>query len=76
MRIAEVIRRYRETTQLSQESFADRIGMHRAQYGFLERGRRDLRLSTLERVATGLGLPMWVILRDVEKASRQPSTSA
>ena len=69
MRIADVVRRHRMSTRLSQETFADHIGMHRAQYGFLERGRRDLRLSTLERVADGLETPLWVILREPEESS-------
>ncbi len=70
MRIAEVIRRHRETTEFSQERFADHIGMHRAQYGFIERGKRDLRLSTLERVAKGLNQPISAILREAEEGAR------
>ena len=58
MRIAKVIRRHRESTKMSQEAFADHIGMHRAQYSFVERGKRDIRLSTLERVARGLEKPI------------------
>ncbi len=69
MRIADVVRRHRMSTRFSQETFADHIGMHRAQYGFLEQGRRDLRLSTLERVADGLEMPLWVILREAEESS-------
>lgn len=72
MRIADVVRRHRMSTRFSQETFADHIGMHRAQYGFLERGRRDLRLSTLERVANGLETPLWVILREAEESSLTP----
>ena len=67
-RIGSVIRRHREARNWSQEAFADHIEMHRAQYGFVEQGRRDLRLSTLERVATGLGEPMWAILREAESS--------
>jgi transcriptional regulator with XRE-family HTH domain len=65
-RIGSVIRRLRESKNWSQEAFADHIEMHRAQYGFIEQGRRDLRLSTLERVARGLGEPMSEILREAE----------
>jgi len=67
MRIAKVIRRHRESTKLSQEAFADHIKMHRAQYSFVERGKRDIRLSTLERVAKGLEKPIWAILREAEE---------
>lgn len=42
--------------------------MHRAAYGFVEQGRRDVRLSTLERVAEGLEEPMWVILKEAESS--------
>ncbi len=66
-RIGDVIRRHREAKHWSQEGFADHIEMHRAQYGFLEQGRRDLRLSTLERVADGLEEPLWVILREADE---------
>lgn len=40
--------------------------MHRAQFGLVEQGKRDLRISTLERVAAGLGEPVWAILREAE----------
>lgn len=65
-RIGSVIRRHRKAKNWIQDDFADHIGMHRAQYGFIEQGRRDLRLSTLNRVATGLDEPLWVILREAE----------
>ena len=67
-RLGEVIRRRRETAGWTQEGFADEIEMHRAQYGFIERGRNDLRLSSLERVATGLKTPLSAILREAEEA--------
>ena len=71
--IAAVVRRHRESTRLSQEAFADHIGMHRTQYSFVERGKRDFRLSTLERVARGLEKPVWVILREAEEDSGNPA---
>lgn len=65
-RIGDVIRRHREAKNFTQEGFADHIEMHRAQYGLVEQGKRDLRISTLERVAAGLGEPVWAILREAE----------
>ena len=67
MCIAEVVRRHRKNTRLSQEAFADLIGMHRTQYSFVERGKRDFRLSTLARIADGLEEPIWTILREAEE---------
>lgn len=65
-RIGEAVRKHREAGDYNQEEFADHIEMHRAYYGELERGKKDLRVSTLERVCAGLGVPMWMILRDAE----------
>jgi transcriptional regulator with XRE-family HTH domain len=65
-RIGKVIREHRAAQKWTQEGFADHIEMHRAQYGFLEQGKRDLRLSTLERVARGLDEPLWTLLREAE----------
>jgi transcriptional regulator with XRE-family HTH domain len=67
-RVAVVIRRYREAGKWTQDAFAAHIEMHRAQYSIMEEGRKDVRLSTLERVAKGLEVPMWVILRDAEES--------
>lgn len=53
-RLAVVLRKRREAMQISQEAFADSIGMHRAYYSGLERGRHNMTLLTLDRVAAGL----------------------
>jgi transcriptional regulator with XRE-family HTH domain len=55
MRLATAVRTRREQLKFSQEGFADKIGMHRAYYSSIERGERNLTLSTLLRVASGLG---------------------
>lgn len=65
-RIGVVIRKRREARGFTQEGFADHIRMHRAYYGALENGKKNLQLSTLERVCDGLGAPMSEILRDAE----------
>lgn len=67
-RLGEMIRRRRESAAISQEGFADRIRMHRAYYGALERGEKNLQLSTLERVCEGLGCALWEVVRDAEKS--------
>ena len=63
-RVGATIRKRREALGLSQEAFADRIDMHRNAYGAIERGEKTMRLDTLERVADGLGVEAWRILRD------------
>jgi transcriptional regulator with XRE-family HTH domain len=37
---------------LSQEAFADLLGVHRTFMGAVERGERNLTLQTVERIAT------------------------
>jgi transcriptional regulator with XRE-family HTH domain len=65
-RIGAVIRKRREARSYTQEGFADHIRMHRAYYGALENGKKNLQLSTLERVCDGLNAPMSEIIRDAE----------
>ncbi len=58
------IRKRRTALKLSQEAFADLIGMHRAYYSAIERGERNLTLGTFQRVAKGLGVRMADLMRD------------
>jgi transcriptional regulator with XRE-family HTH domain len=45
---------YRRARGLSQESFADELGVHRTYLGGLERGEHNLTLKSLERIARRL----------------------
>jgi transcriptional regulator with XRE-family HTH domain len=62
--LGAVIRKRRMALKISQEAFADLIGMHRAYYSAIERGERNLTLGTLHRVAKGLGVRMADLMRD------------
>jgi transcriptional regulator with XRE-family HTH domain len=66
-RFGAVIRKRREAQHWTQEGFADHIKMHRAQYGAFERGdAKNVQLSTLERIAAGLGERVSVLIREAE----------
>ena len=67
-RIASVIRKHREQKEWTQEGFADHIEMHRAHFGRIERGGMDIQVSTLERIAAGLGEPVWILMREAEES--------
>jgi transcriptional regulator with XRE-family HTH domain len=68
-----VIRKRREAQDWTQEAFADHIEMHRAQYGALERGAaNNVQLSTLERIADGLRVKVWVLIREAETGTSEP----
>jgi transcriptional regulator with XRE-family HTH domain len=45
------LRAYRLARGLSQEAFADALGVHRTYMGGMERGERNLTLKSLERIA-------------------------
>jgi transcriptional regulator with XRE-family HTH domain len=65
-RLGRAVRRLRAAAGYSQEGFADAIRVHRTYVGSVERGEVNLSLDNLERVATGLGLAPWELLREAE----------
>ena len=65
-RIGEALRKRRESLGLSQESYADLIAVHRTYYSGVERGERNLTMSSMEKVCTGLKVRVWEVLRDAD----------
>jgi transcriptional regulator with XRE-family HTH domain len=53
--LGENLRAYRQARGLSQEAFADVLGVHRTYMGSVERGERNVTLRTLERIAERIG---------------------
>lgn len=43
---------------LSQESFANAIGMDRSYYASIEAGRRNVTLLNMKKIADGFGVPL------------------
>ena len=58
------LRRYRQARGLSQEAFADLVGVHRTYMGGLERGERNLTLRSVERLAALIEVDPLELLRD------------
>jgi transcriptional regulator with XRE-family HTH domain len=58
------IRILRQKMDVSQEVFADMIGYHRTYVGSVERGERNVTLSTLEAFAKGLNVHPSELLKD------------
>ncbi|MHB8642342.1 MAG: helix-turn-helix domain-containing protein [Gaiellaceae bacterium] len=50
------LRAYRMDRGLSQEAFADELGVHRTYIGGLERGERNVTLRTVEKLAEQIGV--------------------
>ena len=57
------VRHLREARGVSQEAFAHDIQIDRSYYGSIERGRRNVSLEHICRIAAGLGVPPADLLR-------------
>ncbi len=60
--IGETIREARERTGLSQAALAERIGMHRENMIRVEKGRTNLTVETMMKIADALGLSLQIVL--------------
>ncbi len=67
------LRAYREGKGLSQEAFADELGVHRTYMGGIERGERNLTLKSLERIASQLDVDPLALLQPPEDEATPPS---
>jgi transcriptional regulator with XRE-family HTH domain len=54
--VGQNLRAYRLARGLSQEAFADLMGVHRTYMGGLERGERNLTLKSVERIAAAVDI--------------------
>jgi len=69
-RVGENLRQYRRERSLSQEAFAQALGVHRTYMGGIERGERNLTLQTVESIAQHLGLdPLSLLVPRAETES-------
>lgn len=65
------LRAHREERGLSQEAFADELGVHRTYWGALERGERNLTLKSVERLAARLSVPPTDLLKPRGRTRRR-----
>lgn len=60
--LANNLRSFRDERGVSQEEFADMCGLHRTYVGSVERGERNVTLSTLESLASVIGVSVSQLL--------------
>jgi transcriptional regulator with XRE-family HTH domain len=68
VRLGHTVRELRASAGYSQESFAAKIKVHRTFMGTIERGKTNVSLDTLERLARGLDMAVWELMRIAEVA--------
>jgi transcriptional regulator with XRE-family HTH domain len=57
------VRELREKQRLSQEGFAEQVGLDRTYISGIERGVRNPTLSTIQRLAEGFGIPIEKLMK-------------
>jgi transcriptional regulator with XRE-family HTH domain len=65
----ERLRQVRLAKRLSQEALADAAGLHRTHVSLIERGRRSVRLETLERLARALAVQPAALLPSLNEST-------
>jgi transcriptional regulator with XRE-family HTH domain len=66
-RLGARIRALRKKANLTQDEFADKAGLHRAQIGAFENGRMNITLASLHLVAQTLGVRIVDLFEGVER---------
>ena len=70
------IRELRRKHGWSQEQFAEFCGLHRTYMGHVERGEKNVSLSTVVRVANALGVRISALLGRAQAAHEEPPKPA
>lgn len=69
--LAENVRNFRKQHGYSQEALADYCELHRTYIGSIERGERNVSLSTLEVLARALGVSVPELLTQGAEGERE-----
>jgi transcriptional regulator with XRE-family HTH domain len=68
-RFGETVRRLRSEQGFSQESFAERCGVHRTYMGIIERGEKAVTIVTAKKIARALGITLADLFGKLERKS-------
>ena len=60
------LKRYRILIGMSQESFAERAGLHRTYISAVERGKRSISLDNIQKIADALGIETYLLFVESE----------
>lgn len=61
-----VVKKKRQEKLLSQESFADLVGVHRTYIGMIERAEKNITLLNIEKIANALDISVGELLKELQ----------
>ena len=64
-KIGNRIRELRSHTGLSQEEFAQKVGMDRTYFASVELGKRNISIVNIEKIANGLDISLSEFFKDI-----------
>lgn len=59
------VRTERKKQNMSQEEFADLVGVHRTYIGMIERGEKNITLENIGKIANSLKIPISKLLENL-----------
>ncbi len=65
LKFGEIIRKKRVEKKLSQEDFAELVGVHRTYIGMLERAEKNITLLNIEKIAKALNISIAELLKEL-----------
>ncbi|MBD5266259.1 MAG: helix-turn-helix transcriptional regulator [Bacteroides sp.] len=62
----DIIRKYRKERGISQEELAFRAGLHRTYIGMIERGEKNITLTNIAKLASGLNVKIKDLFDEIQ----------
>ena len=63
IKFGKKVRQERTKRGYSQESFADKVGVHRTYIGMVERAEKNITLNNINKIAKALGMKLWELFK-------------
>ena len=74
--IGQRLRVYRQLIKMTQEELAEKAGMHQTYIGQVERGEKNLTISSLQKITRSLNISISAVFDDVEELADAPENIA
>jgi transcriptional regulator with XRE-family HTH domain len=65
IKFGEIVRKKRLEKNLSQEDFAELVGVHRTYIGMLERAEKNITLLNIEKIANALNISIAEFIKEL-----------